>query len=773
MFFSIRNLTSLRVEEIPDPWARWPEFKLPEKLKTKEERTAWFSSRDTAHAFLSGISGQDPRVRVTVATRGEGDNPPAALHALIADYDSPVAPERRETLMLDPPCPYLPTWICDSYSEGKSRLIWEFEQPVRMPGTAFAKEMFKTLGRKLALRDWLPGFDDASLKPAMYFGIGREWRPVASERVPQSILLGWAAEAALKVKMFDDSGRPRPCIERLSDMVSEKFPGKWPGDFSHGAQGPRFWDPSADNQRAAVVGEYGMICFTGPKAFVTWEEIFGSRAMDQVRGDQYGPILETFFYDGRAYWKRESEGRFLELKPEDARRSWNCAGFSRSRAKGMPSELDFLEEAVSQHNRVEEALPFVYMDHGILTWAGTRYLNIASARVIDPSPPFDADMEGFKEAGEGFFPWLYRYFSSAFSPAIRHPRGVPPDVPLADIPLHIYLAWLKRTFVGGYHRRPQTGQALVLAGKIGVGKTFLIQGVMARLLGGAADASDHIVGGSQFNAHLCCSPLMVVDDNTVSAREDDHRFYSAMLKRVVANAVMTYNRKYGAQSPVLWRGRAVVGCNVDHESLRILPDLDQSTRDKISLFEMRRGVVLPGWDAQEAIVTRELPFFARWLLNWKPPAWTDADPDRRGRYGVRGYHHATLLDVAMSSGPNSMVLEMLKEQHEEWIRDNGELAQTLPGMARKNGAGNEWVWEGRPLRLFQELAAAFPTVAGKMTADRVARALGVLSTRGFPISPLPDGLWRVEYGPGLYASTDPDQDPSEEIRLEGGEVSDG
>jgi hypothetical protein len=759
MFFSLKNLRALTTTEIPEPWTACRGFKVPEGLlEDKEARTLWSRKPTTEHAFLSGIAGLDPSLRVSRSDRSEGDNPPSALHAVIADYDTPLTARRREELLNEAPCPYMPTWVCDSYSKGRSRLVWEMEEPLRLAGARFTAQLMKLLRRRLALDKWLPGFDEASLKSGIYFGIGSNWRPVATERLPQRVLLGWAAEAAGKTKLFDDAGRPRPDIGMLAELVSGRFPGRWPGEFAHGAQGPRFWDPSADNERAAVVGEYGMICFTGPKAFVTWADIFGTRALDELQGKQYAPILDGFYYDGRRFWKREDDGRFLPQDKDDVRRSWNCAGFNRSRTKGEPSQLDLLEESVCSHNRVEAALPFIYMEPGILHWSGHRYLNIASARVADPAPPFGEESGSFDETGPKYFRWLHAYLSAIFAPAVRHDRGIPPGVPLEIIPRDIFLAWLQRTYRGGYDRRPQTGQALVLAGEKGVGKTFLIQGVLSPLLGGAADASEYIVSGSSFNAHLCDSPLMVVDDTTVNAREDSHRFFTAMIKRVVANSAMTYNVKHGAQAPILWRGRAIIGCNTDPESMRILPDLDSGTQDKINLFEMRRGVRLPGWDEQEEIVRRELPFLARWLLEWNPPEWIGADPDRLGRYGVRGYHHATLLDTALSSGPNSIVLEMLKEQHEGWMRDGLALENMIPGMAPLDGDAKAWVWEGRPMRLFQTLASEFPTVAGKMTADRLARSLGVLSNRGFPITQIGGGLWRVEYGPGLYAATDPDAD---------------
>ena len=48
-----------------------------------------------------------------------------------------------------------------------------------------------------------------------------------------------------------------------------------------------------------------------------------------------------------------------------------------------------------------------------------------------------------------------------------------------------------------------------------------------------------------------------------------------------------YHAKFRDQQSVPWVGRVMVTCNDDVESIRILPDMEMNTLDKISLFKIK------------------------------------------------------------------------------------------------------------------------------------------------------------------------------------------
>ena len=762
--YAIPNLRAVNAFELHRPWEDWKNYPIPAGVADKAAFEAWRTDITTKHAFISGVAGMEPRMRVTAEKEdGDAGNPPALVEAVIADYDTPVSDDKALVLLQEPPVPFVPNFLVDSFSrEGeriKRRLVWRFEVPLRVSGTRHAKALFAVLEERLKLRGWLSGFDRAAHKPAQYFEIGRRWTPLSAAPVPKMILYGWAAEAASKVRFTDGKERPAVSLDLIAKAVADKFPGRWQGDFSSGAQGVRFWDPEADNERACLVGEHGMICFTGPKSFVPWEEIFGAAAVDAMRGDQWGPFLNGFYYDGVHIWHQTADRRgWVTETKEDARRIWRVAGISASRRGGLPSDIDRMEDIICTQNRVHAALPFVHRKSGELWFEGKRYLNTTDVRALEPMPEIDELPEyDFDKYGRKRFPWNHSFLRALFEPPRSRPRGVPGDVELGLVPLYIFLAWLKRCYSGAVFMNPLPRQAVVLAGPEGAGKTFLVTGIMSSLLGPVADGTGYLVDGRDFNSIVAERPIMFVDDSTPAANPDMHRRFSAMLKKLTACSLMRYNKKYGAEGMTEWRGCAVMAANLDPESQRSLPNLDQSNLDKLSLFQIKRGVHLPGQVEQQKHLDNEMRFLARFLLEWQPPDWTQAPDSYRGRFGVRAYHHEALRESASSTGTPNTVLEVLRDMYEDWVDSDETAAALLSGAeAVKRADGRKaWAWEGRSSRLYRELAIYAPSIIGKLSNNQVSLALGILASKGYGVEKIDNGKWRVHFDEKLQGTFDP------------------
>jgi len=65
----------------------------------------------------------------------------------------------------------------------------------------------------------------------------------------------------------------------------------------------------------------------------------------------------------------------------------------------------------------------------------------------------------------------------------------------------------------------------------------------------------------------------------------------------------------------------------------------------------------------EATIAKELPFFLKWLLRWKEPAYV---LDKNPRYGVKSYHAPTLEKAAiMASSVHGLTeaLDILRQQY--------------------------------------------------------------------------------------------------------------
>ena len=757
---------------VPNPWDQWTKFPIPAEIKTKRQMEAWRTDATTRHAFISGVEGLDPKRRVTEKGAEDGeDNPPASMSAYIADYDSAVSDDKMAILLADAHSPYVPNWRLKSFSEEgdsgrfKRRLVWTFERPVRLCGKAHAKAFFKVLGDRLSPRSWLGGYDSNGHKPSMYFEIGRDWEPVCATPIPHSILLGWAAEAARGLRIDDGKDRPAADLSQIAQAVADRFPGRWDGEFGRGAQGVRFWDPSADNPRGCVVGDHGMICFTGPKSFVSWDEIFGLKFMDELRGDRWGKFMGSVYYTSEPprFWVfSEAIGRWRPCGIEELRRTFRVNGVSQQRPKGSTkSDMDQLEHAICSANEVVAALPFVHRKSGVIEFEGERHLNTAVSRVLAPAADVDQGCAfTLEDYGQKYFPWTRAFFEQWFEPPRRRPDWAPADVPLHMIPATINLAWVQRCYQGGYRQNPKVRQGIVIAGPQGVGKTFYVRGILGALLGSVADGSSYMVEGNDFTSLVAERPINFIDDSTPANSPEFHRRFTSLMKKMAASKVMRYNKKYGGEGQVEWTGSVILALNLDPESQRSLPSLDQSNLDKTSLFQVKSGLFLPGEDEQKAILDKELPFFARFLLEWKPPEWALAPMSYRGRYGVRAYHHEALREAASSTGVPNTLLDVMRDLLDEWREAPDSVGVSMPTVVETSEPGAEkgkktWEWTGRSSRFHKEIAAYAPAIVGRLSNQQVSGALATLASRGFGVEKVENGKWKIRFDDALLRPFDP------------------
>ncbi len=213
--------------------------------------------------------------------------------------------------------------------------------------------------------------------------------------------------------------------------------------------------------------------------------------------------------------------------------------------------------------------------------------------------------------------------------------------------------------------------------------------------------------------------------------------FSALIKKMAANRNFTVREKYKVSKLIEWNGRVVVTCNTDPESIRILPDVDLSNRDKINLFRMaeREGFSFPR-DA-ESVITAEFPFFLRWLLEWQPPTHVLGD----ARYGVKTYCEESLFDAARHSSSAYLFLEVLLKFFEGQIEDE---------------------WEGSATELLSAMLNdddGLARIASKYSPDKVGRELSKLASQNYPLRQNRVGSKRV-WSIDIHVLTAEDPDDS-------------
>lgn len=755
MFYALPNLRSQTTFEIEKPWEVWQNYPNPNHITVKEEIEKWRSAAKTEHAFISPVSALDTRVRIAQNTRkDELSNPPRLMHAFVADYDANCTDVHIANIQAKPACEsYPPSYICDTFRPGYRRLIWLFDAPLLLGGSyRSAHNFIKKLASEIKADKWLPGFDEHSLQPHMYYAIGSNWKELENGMpIPHHILSAWAMVSDAEVQFTDDALSPPP-IEQIAELVSDRFPGRWSGEFVLGARGIRFWDPQADNLTAAVVMSEGMRCFTGPSGFVTWREIFGARAIDEIHGHNQATLRDTtaFAADTRKYWYQHND-QWVSADKTDFAEYLVSKGVSGKKPKNSGlSDAQKFALNVRDNHRVDQALPFVYMKPGIIWYSGAWYLNTSQITVYDPAPPLIDSSLDFHAAGKKYFPWMEVYLSDFFAPVRQRPSWVPDSVADKDVQLMHFLAWHHRFYKYSYLQKPLQGHALLIAGHQSAGKGFFSNGFLGTSMGGFADGSSYLMGEDQWTADVLRVGLMTVDDDQSSVDERSHRGLTHRLKRLTANMQAAYNKKFGASGRVPWLGRPVITCNLDPASLRVIPDMTQSNADKIMLFLTQprsQNNPLPDRHKLDAILAAELGNYLRWLIEWNVPKWLLSGDDR---FWVRAYHHPTLLETASEQGSAVNVLEMLRETYDEFV-DADEASVLDRGVIcnRDEEGMKTYEWSGPVRRLYKMMKRMEVSHIDKLNFNQMGTMLGILSSRGFKIKKMAGQNWRITFDQSL------------------------
>jgi hypothetical protein len=712
MFFTIKNHICTATSKLEKPWEHT--FRYPELVLTKEQWRAWSRDPSTEHCYISCCEGMAGSIRV-----GE-DNVVHQSHGLLVDYDTVWTPDQLPKLISNKKAEYAPQYVCTTFSE-HARTYYRFEKPVMFIGEKHYKAFAKILTKKLKLDKLssLAGFEpEALLDPAKYYDIGRTWYPVEPNScIPSANLNLWAYEASKGLTLAPKEYEVP--LEAVEEEVRRRWPGRWSGEFKEGARGLRFWDPSADNESAAIVTTEGMICFTGCQPFVSWREILGSAFVEKFEANKMKPILESTWYDGQRFWTQDESkgGLWMSASKDDFDQRLRCMKFDPVRAKGKTcSEVDEVEFAIKEQRRVDAAVPFIYRPSGRMQYNNKVFLNTSRIKCLEPIPEAlrkpDPTFEDLKEhCGRLLYPYLCNFFDPIDN----------------NIQLWHFLAWLKYFYVNAYKQTPKHGHSLVFAGDGSTGKTFMLQAILSPLMGGRAKADEFLSGRSKWTDGLAESPLLGVDDSEGAG--SDYRDQVAMtqrLKALVANGELMHAVKFGTEQSIEWLGRVIICCNLEEHSIaRNIPDLTLSAQNKVMLFKtVSSNQKFQGFyssqDENRAVLAEELPHFGAWLHEWTPPKCTKETGEHR--FGVNAYHHPELLQKAARGNYDSIVweviLNMLRARSENFKTAKSELQST---------------YNADIIQLHNDLANVNAAILRDIKVSILVRSLHSLMAKGKPI----------------------------------------
>ncbi len=698
MFFSLANLGAQSARPMEHPELYKYQGELP-YTGNKVAFNKWCNELTTEHSFLSMFEGMSPIVRV----HGK-DNPPVKMHGIHVDYDTVMQPDFLQFLNDHPQSEFRPCWLSTSRN-GKCRLTWLFETPASIMSDEHWKKILRRLNKELQFLKWHAGLDEPALADtSRYLEHGTNWIRIPSGKpISTALLSQWFFEAGKDCVSGHKEFNYEIPMEDIAKEVHTRYPGRWQGDFRLGAQGVRFWDPSADNPTGAWIRKDGVYCFTGTQSFVPWVQILGKEFMAKYAMRAIEDILQGSAYDGKSFWQPDADDNWRSVSKDDFSQGLRVKGFGLNKVKGKISEIDQVEYSIKTQRRVENAFPFLFYPSGVITWEGEKYVNTWRGEVQAPAAPMTAERMELDD-GATFFPLIHKLITTMFE-----------EVGETDhTQRDSFVAWLKYFYVHALKQVPRPGQAIVIAGPTGKGKTFIVERVIGGLVGGARDATNHLVNGDKFTAQLAKYPLMAVDDSQGIADTKTLLRFSSMVKKYVANPELHCNEKYEKAGTVPWFGRLVILCNLDSNSLRIIPNMDISIRDKISLFKASSQIIDFGErEVNNARIAAELPNFARFLIDWVIP---DKLVSVEKRFGVAAYHHPDLLAESMQQG-HSTLLEVLSDYFKAF-RVNRPQDQS---------------WTGLASLLHHELSMFNPGVMRELNCKTLAQQLGGLAKNGYGV----------------------------------------
>ena len=748
-YFCVKNVIVPDVTPL-DPWTfdvsgvkfDWDEDPIKSKARYKKE---YFKNPKADHCLFAMAKGVLPSQAISA-----NENPTAEVFGIVGDYDATVGENIIESLTENPKGPYLPTrW---SETQGHNfRLVWEFEAGIRVESNEHATKLLKEVYKRVGVPKWGAMCDmEACCNPAQHFDVGRRWGEFSDQRIPLDVLKLWDYEVFTKIRSATKHLVNVP-MEEAAKEANRQFPGRITFPFVEGGRCNRFWDPASDNMDGCVITKDGVRVFVPhDKPFMSFGDIFGMKFVDQYTAAKVSPVVQHIWFNNRGgefvRWK-DNEKKYVVRDVTTLRRDLAAeAGLNPERKKGeLLSEIDVALHDITTRREVDYAAPVLFFPHGPMRVdGGTHVLNTSVVRVLAPSEKFldDDRYEWGNPRVKEAFPFIYGLISTMFeldqNEAERRlaSKFSEPVDETSNLQLQVFLSWLSAFYSGSALLSPTQGQCLVVAGPSGVGKTFLFNNVVGPLMGGALDADSYYVNGDKFTGSLFDAPIHLIDDKICDLDYKLRTAFTTRLKVVVATARLRYEEKYRNAVPsVPWLGRVVICCNMDPRSLSILPDLEQSNADKITM--LKTGPVKYDFFANRADnvkkVREELPKFARFVLEYKRDSkFFDK------RMGVKAYQHPDMRVAAAENGYTSVVVDALRQTIDSVVADE-KTGKVKGGIDFKGISGSA--------RYIYDLISGVSQSAAKDIggARQLAAQLGQMEARGYNLRRIKNrGTWTYE-----------------------------
>jgi hypothetical protein len=233
---------------------------------------------------------------------------------------------------------------------------------------------------------------------------------------------------------------------------------------------------------------------------------------------------------------------------------------------------------------------------------------------------------------------------------------------LGEEQLRYFLGWLKCSLDARYENCHRQAQALVFAGARGSGKSFVQNCIITPLFGGRSGKPyTWMSGQTTFNADFVGTEHLMIEDEVGDSTMKTRRKLGSQLKLVTVNEQVRCEGKYQQAISMTPFWRLSFSINDEPENLAVLPPMDDSLEDKISLFQCHKfPMPHPTTTIQDRKkfrerVTAELPHLIHYLLNEHEIPEELHCP----RFGVEHFHNPELLRRLNQLSPEITLLELI------------------------------------------------------------------------------------------------------------------
>lgn len=231
---------------------------------------------------------------------------------------------------------------------------------------------------------------------------------------------------------------------------------------------------------------------------------------------------------------------------------------------------------------------------------------------------------------------------------------------LGEEQLEYFYGWLKvgledlqKVYNNG--KQPRPGQFVAFVGPRRCGKNLVQERIITPLFGGrVAKPTKFFNEQTNFNSDLTGAEHWMLSDETPQRDAESRKAFGNHIKGVAANAEVRTEAKFG--HPVVLRPfrRGTVSLNDEEENIRTLPQMEDSLEDKIFLFKCAQvDLPLPSGEPIESAIAEELSAFVYYLLH----EHQIREALNEERYGIRVYHHPTVLKALAATTLEHQFLE--------------------------------------------------------------------------------------------------------------------